>query len=504
MKTLRQAYGTKFIEAEMFKMAAAKVRQTTTYYEALPNVLRKVSQLGALDPFVAYTADRYRIVYNTYKIGMGELRSGNPALMKAGAARLLATTTMLAGAATIGANLHIPAAMRDALRSKVKDYDKSGVIVMNPPDKDGNFSYTNLSYLIPSSIVTEAAASATRGDSPSEAWNNFFSTLGQQFLGSPLWLKPLLDIKNNSNYGKPIYSELDRVVFADKPFSGERTQAGDIGKYLINELAVPSAVNQVRNMIEAKDGAVTRPSGKVIDIENELLSLASLRVTKFNLSATTLAEAKGFANDNRELGSLHQKDQDVALTDKDKSVAYNNFERRYQKVFTNVSEWVDNSKKLGMSNNDLASIGKDAKLPANLLLGAIDGIYVPPPVEKKISASEQIVKYVEEGLTKPQIFDQIKKQIKLNPMEGEALANAFKSNIIETIRNASPTDKLLLQYNSTDGSKAEYITQQLQKMQERDGQALTHGYLKGLIRKRVVNEIDLYYLKSKHGITVNP
>ena len=504
MKTLRQAYGTKFTEAEMFKMAAAKVRQTTTYYEALPKALRKASQLGALDPFVAYTADRYRIVYNTYKIGMGELRSGNPALMKAGAARLLATTTMLAGAATIGANLHIPEGMRDALRSKVKAYDKSGVIVMNPPDKDGNFSYTNLSYLIPSSIVMESAASAMRGDSPSEAWNNFWSTLGQQFLGSPLWLKPYEDIKKNSNYGKPIYSELDRVVFADKPFSGERTQAGDIGKYLINELAVPSAVNQVRNMIEAKDGAVIRPSGKVIDIENELLSLASLRVTKLNLSATTLSEAKDFANDNRELGSLHQKDQDVALTDKDKAVAYNNFERRYQKVFTNVSEWIDNSKKIGMSNNDLALIGKDAKLPANLLLGAIDGIYVPPPVEKKISAPEQILKYVEEGKNKQQIINEIVKVQRTSPPEALALKNAFTANLIEVIRNASPTEKLLLGLDSVDGSKADYIAKQLEKMKQTDGPGLTYGYIRGLITKGVVNKNDAFYLETKHGITVKP
>ena len=108
-------------------------------------------------------------------------------------------------------------------------------------------------------------------------------------------------------------------------------------------------------MLEAKEGAVTRPSGRIVSVENELMSLAGLRVTTLNVPTATLAEAKVFANDNRNIGSLYAKDQDVSLTDKDKSVAYNNFERRYQKVFTNVSEWIDNSKKLGMSNNDLAS-----------------------------------------------------------------------------------------------------------------------------------------------------
>ena len=73
--------------------------------------------------------------------------------MKAGASRIAATTLMIGGAATLGANLHIPEGMRDALRSKVKAYDKSGLIVMNAPDKDGNFSYSNLNYLIPSSVV---------------------------------------------------------------------------------------------------------------------------------------------------------------------------------------------------------------------------------------------------------------------------------------------------------------------------------------------------------------
>jgi hypothetical protein len=503
MKTLRQAYGNAMPEAEMFKLAAAKVRQTTTYYEALPKALRKASQLGALDPFVAYTADRYRIVYNTYKIGIGEIKSGNPALMKAGYNRILSSTFMLAGAATVGANLHIPAGMRDALRSKVKDYDKSGVIVMNPPDKDGNFSYTNLSYLIPSSIVMEAAASAMRGDSPLEAWNNFWSTLGQQFLGSPLWLKPYLDLKNNSKYGKPIYSELDRVVFADKPFSGERTQAGDIGKYLINELAVPSAVNQVRNMIEAKDGAITRPSGRVIDIENELLSLASLRVTTLNLPATTLSEAKAFAGQENKNSTMYKEAQKIALTDRDKQSAYGNFERRYQQTFQNVSEWVDNSKKLGMSDDDLAEMGKEANIPSPLLLGALDKQYVPPAAEAKISASEQIVKFIDDGKSQAQILNEIIKLQRTSPPEALALKNAYTANLHQVIRGASPKDKLLLGLNSTDGSKADYLATQLQSMQQTQGPLLTYAYLKGLVKKGVVNKIDAYHLQSRHGITLS-
>jgi len=503
MKTLRQAYGNAMSEAEMFKLAAAKVRQTTTYYEALPKALRKASQLGALDPFVAYTADRYRIVYNTYKIGMGELRSGNPALMKAGAARLLATTTMLAGAATLGANLHIPAAMRDALRSKVKDYDKSGTIVMNPPDKDGDFSYTNLSYLIPSSIVMEGALSAARGDSPSEAWHNFWSTIGQQFLGSPLWLKPYQDLKNNSKYGNPIYSELDSVVFADKPFSGERTQAGDIGKYLINELAVPSAVNKIRNMIEAKDGAVIRPSGRKVSIENELLSLASLRVTNLNLPTTTLSEAKAFAGQENKNSTMYKEAQKIALTDRDKQNAYGNFERRYQQTFKDVSEWVDNSKKLGMSDDNLAEIGKEANIPSHLILGALDKQYVPPPVEAKMSASEQIVKFIEDGKSKAQILNEIIKLQRTSPPEAMALKDAYKSNLHEVIRGASPKDKLLLGFNSTDGSRADYLATQLQSMQQTQGPLLTHAYLQGLVKKGVINKIDAYHLRSRHGITLS-
>ena len=53
--------------------------------------------------------------------------------------------------------------------------------------------------------------SAARGDSPREAMQNFASVLGQQLLGSPLWLKPAQDIFNNEKYGKPVYSEMDFI-----------------------------------------------------------------------------------------------------------------------------------------------------------------------------------------------------------------------------------------------------------------------------------------------------
>jgi len=43
----------------------------------------------------------------------------------------------------------------------------------------------------------------------------------------------------------------------------------------------------------------------------------------------------------------------------------------------------------------------------------------------------------------------------------------------------------------------------LQSMQQTQGPLLTHAYLQGLVKKGVINKIDAYHLRSRHGITLS-
>jgi len=499
LKTLNKAY-PHLTADERFSMAAAIVRQTTTSYDALPKIIKTASKGLGLDPFVAYTADRYRTVYNTYKIALNEINSGNPVLIKSGFRRIAAMTTMIAVPAAIAYNSGVPENIREALRSKAKTYDRDGLLLFTPPDKKGNYSYTNLSYIFPSAIVTQAALSALRGDDPIKAGKNFLSSFGEQFLGGPLWLQPMLDIKDRVKYGKPVYSKLDELLVPNKYFAGETTQIGKAGKYLINELFIPGAVSFAKDFINTNEGEITKPSGRIVTKKSLLQSLAGWRVFTYNLAATTESEAKSFASQANEIATDYKKEIETSLTDKEKNDAYQNFDRRNQVVYNNVRKWVENSHKLGMSYDQIAELGKKGGMSSQNLLGAIDGIYVKPRQVEEQSASEQIVSWFEKKMTNEQIIAKINDISKTRPIVADALGKAFEANSRKAYLAASPTDRLLLGFNSIDGSRANYVAQQLAVRQQTEGRMLANAHIFSLLSKGILNSIDNFYLETNHGI----
>jgi len=477
LKTMKAAFPKSTLDEQM-KMAAEKVRSLNTNYDSQWKVIRKASQIGALDPFVAYTADRYRIAYNTFRIGLDEIKSGNLALQKAGAARIGSTVALLAGAGVAGANYGIDKNEQEALRRQAPDYLKNGFLKIERNEKN-EVSFSNLNYNIPQSVVMEAAASAMRGDNAKQAAENFFSVFGEQFLGTSLVASPIFQLAANKNsQGVPVISSSDTLA----------QQISSGGKFLLGEWFTPSVVADIKNAKKVWDEPVMSTSGKVISLGDiAKANLVGLRIQRYYLPERMTSRARTFnaniASDTR----MFNERKKTSLLESEKQAAYNEFEQRRMNQFKEITQWAKDAKTVGMDENAIAKMGREAKLAPKLILGAIDGIYSPSAYEETLSPTEQIVAWKDSGKTQAQIVALIKAEAKTNPLQAMSLAASYKRMASESIRNITDMDKLIMSLDDANGDRVKYLTQKAKIISDEQGPNLAQGYLLQLEKKGIIS-----------------
>jgi hypothetical protein len=476
LKTIKAAYPKSSLEEQM-KMAAEKVKALNTNYDSQWKVIRKASQVGALDPFVAYTADRYRIAYNTFRIGLDEIKSGNLALQKAGAARIGSTVALLAGAGVAGANYGIDKNEQEALRRQAPDYLKNGFLKIDRNEKN-EVSFSNLNYNIPQSVVMEAAASAMRGDNAKQAAENFFSVFGEQFLGTSLVASPIFQLYENKNsQGVPIISSSDTLV---QRIAGR-------GEFLIGEWFTPSVVADIKNAKKVWDEPVMSTSGKVTSLGDiAKANLIGLRIQRYYLPERMTSRARTFnaniASDTR----MFNERKKTSLLESEKQAAYDEFEQRRMNQFKEITQWAKDAKTVGMDENAIAKMGREAKLAPKLILGAIDGIYSPSAYEETPSPTEQIVAWKDSGKTQAQIVSLIKAQAKTNPLQAMSLASSLQRMATESARGITDMDKLVMSLDDANGDRTKYLIQKAQSISKEKGPNLAQGYLLELEKKGII------------------
>ena len=477
LKTMKAAFPKSTLDEQM-KMAAEKVRSLNTNYDSQWKVIRKASQVGALDPFVAYTADRYRIAYNTFRIGLDEMKSGNPALQKAGAKRISYTVALLAGAGVAGSNYGIDRNEQEALRRRAPDYLKNGFLSISRTG-DNEVGFSNLNYNIPQSIVMEAAAAAMRGDNSQQAAENFMSVFGEQFLGVSLYSSPIFQLKANENsQGVPIYSSNDLPL----------EFAGNIGKFLIGEWFTPSVVADIKNANKVWDEPVMSTSGKITNMGDiALANLIGIRIQRYSIPERMTSEARAFNANIAEDSRMFKEKKKTSLLESEKQAAYNEFEQRRMRQFDKITQWAKDAKTLGMDENAIAKMGREAKLSPKLILGAIDGIYSPSAYEETPSTTEQIMAWKDSGKTQAQIVALIKAEAKTNPLQAMSLASSYKRMASESIRGITDMDKLIMSLDDANGDRVKYLTQKAKIISDEQGPNLAQGYLLQLEKKGIIS-----------------
>lgn len=487
LSTIKQAFPG-MSDAEAFKVAAARTRATSQDYDYLPSSLKKLSQFGGLDPFISYTADRFRVVYNAYRIALEDLASGNPVLRRAGAKRIASMTAVLAAAGTIGVNSHLSKEEEEALRRRLPDRDMDGFLRISERQPDGSFTYTNLNYNIPQTIVTEAAAAAMRGDSPSQSAKRFASVVGQQLFGANLVISPILDVsQNRTESGQPIYTK-------NQPFLGK---ALDATMYLGSKWFVPLVIPEIKKAYEATK-QVAAASGQKYNLADMALSnFAGIRKYRIDLPTKFRVDAARLGRDFSDDQTVYSNKKRNLIGEDDKNAAYLEFEAKRRFAWQRASQIVKDARTLGYNDSQVVDMLKGG-IPSRLLLGAMEGIYLPSSKVETIGPAEQFEEWESKGIKSVQdIRNEISKIARTDRPRAISLINHLRESIITERRGVTPTDKLLLSMPVSDGSRADYIMVKI-------NQLAAVGDAKGIIRyrdelkkKRIINPDVLNQIKSR-------
>jgi hypothetical protein len=465
--------------SDLMKEAAERTRMTTNYYDALPQSLRDLSSIGALDPFVAYTADRFRVVYNTYKLALKDLSSGNPVLQKAGARRLASMTTVLGAAGYLGANTHLTPEEDKALRNQMPEWDRNGFVKISTPTADGKFKYTNLNYNLPHSATIEAMSAALNGRGPEEAFTNFMSSIGQQAFGAPLLLAPISQVVTGRNrYGLPITSENAKLY----------QQVFDKSAYLLDATVIPLAVREAGKLYKTmKDSGqkITDSAGNVYGVEEVLKeNFAGVREKTIDIGKRLQLSASNINRDLMNDRIAYRSQFKKSMTSQDTQNAYASFEERYRNTFARATQLVNDARALGVNDEDLITLLKKDKnqIPNSLLLGVISGIYIPPAVED-VNPTKAVYEEIQASVPESKRTAAIEKAARENPTIAQSLVSRYRQDLRNKALKISEIDKLILSQDEADGDRARFI---FQKMQTLPDDLMRTAYLEDLRKKRII------------------
>lgn len=484
LAALKKAFPNEKMESLM-KRAAEKVRLTTQDYDSLPRFIRNFSSVGFLDPFVSYTADRFRVVFNTYKLGFQEMASGNAVLKKRGASRIASMSTILGGVGYVGSNLGMSDEEQQAVRNRMPSWDRDSLVDISKND-DGTYSYINLNYTFPHATVIEAASLAARQATPEEAFSALSVSLGKQLFGANLLLAPVSEVvSGKTKYGTPITSENAPIYkqFIDKS-----------GYFLDNTLnpLVVRETNKFFKTLKSKDFKVETSGGQVYTM-NDLIAenFAGIRKKTLDPYSRLKTDAFGLSKTMSDDRISYASDRRRALDDAGKQEAYQQYVQLHRNVFDKVKKIVNDSRTLGLTDEEIALTLKDGRIDSQTILGAITDTYLLPPVEKDRSAEL----LADEVMNLPAFRrgSAISKIAREQPKIATSVANRVKSQMRDLALGVNEIDRLIGALDANDGTRAKYISQHLAKLGTEQEQQAYINELKG---KRLLTPLVYEQLKA--------
>jgi hypothetical protein len=207
-------------DSQLERMAADKVLATAQSSSQAPPLVQEVTKSGIgllFAPFLRFKVEVPRIVLNTYKTAMAEMKSSNPVLKQRGITRFAGMTAMLSGVSAIvpavaSAVAGIGEDEDEALRSSVPEYLRNHTFFYRRK-ADGQLQSWDFTFLNPFSILADPTMRSMeqlfRGN-PAKAAAKFVETaIFDQYLDDQILSSAVQSLRDNENPStkKPIYEE---------------------------------------------------------------------------------------------------------------------------------------------------------------------------------------------------------------------------------------------------------------------------------------------------------
>ena len=348
---------------ELKRMAARKILMTAQSYSQAPPIVSEItkSPIGLLfSPFLRFKAEMFRIPFNTYKLGLEEIRSGNPVLRTRGIQRIAGMTSVLgvvsaavpilfSALSGIGDDEH----EEEAMRAGIPEYYRGNTFFMYM--RGGKLRSADFTYVNPFAGVVDPilrSIEQIRQGNFSEAGAAFaLGYLKDQFLDTQILAGAVINAAKNTDHstGKPIWNR-----GADEPID----VASKLFGYVFSEAYTPRIWKDAVKMYDAGS-----PSGVGYAFLEAFRPFREHDVDFENqFQRYLLDHKKRYANVKSELGELRKNE---VMDDADiREIIDKNIENR-RKMNYELMRVTKGFSSLGVRNDKLISIMNDMKIGQN-------------------------------------------------------------------------------------------------------------------------------------------
>ena len=380
--------------AEIEAAAARMTNNTFANYDKLSNIVRSLSRIGALDQFVAFSAELTRNMYNQGKyvaqmttgtfgkdIGLDPARANKTQMRLQGVKRGAALAGVTAGADAIITQWNESKGVTEKDEEQfgfsiAPEWDSNKKLIIIPDETGRQGRYVNPEYVLPQTIAAKAF-DAGMSDSPVEKLAEFAK---DQFVGSPgtFPFKAMAKILLGRDTGGKLISVDPRTV----------EQAKDAIGIIYNDTLRPGAQNTIEKWSDSLAGRGDRTT------KDNALRMLGVRDFRWNAETSFINKLFDISEPMRqaktEYSSSLRKFTDNRISREELDATYEemNTARRL-----NMDIMRQHYKNLGggtwkYSQDERIVMMKEAGVSSADILDVIEGTYTDIPLVKEESTSQ--------------------------------------------------------------------------------------------------------------------
>jgi hypothetical protein len=455
--------------ALVYRKAIDVTKRVYPNSQMVPEVVKKFSTVGALEPFVAYKWSIFQTTIETVKTVTTDIdegrRTGNPRMIKAGVARLTGLIGALYGAYWLNEAYNqlngVSGEQDKALRRRLPDWDRTGMLVV-PTLTPDEVAYANQSYLLPQSMISAAIKAGLEGVTPAQAGAAFIKeTAGSMVSDGGLILKPVMETVTGYNeYGRRIYprdggkyvdvSEIQADAIRNAATGGQNLVVGAM--HVLKSTAPGFMTEGMKWYKSARDEV--GPDGQVYKPSDLGARLLGVRLQRINLPLQFERQAgELFSRINEARTEFGRARNRKDATPESIETAYQMSEQSRKIVYRDLVQYLDDAKLLSQDREATIRMLQKAGVPSDFLLGAINKIYVPGTKEKDVSARDQF-----EALKRLPEAEQDAERLRLQS-EDPRLKKQFQALEREKRAGITSEVRMIRNIDEEDGKRARFIAQ---------------------------------------------
>lgn len=479
---------TPLSEQSVKKLAAKTTNATYQNYDYLNQGLRTLSRYGVLGQFAAFSLELMRNQYNQVKLAKkmldgsfgkelaGELGPPNMrAIQIEGAKRLAALTTVYtASVAGVAMWNKRESGMTDeqiqaAKESVLPEWDKNRQLALKKTP-DGKIYWKNSSYIIPHAQMAAPFVAAYEEQDFKSAVLKGIQTFNEDVAGEGNFLMNALvpAVQNyNPKTGRPISKEVDKIddIIERTGWFAEETWTPGIAREIeraTSETKPQPASQTVMRQVGIRVNDITVEDG------------ARFKINGIKENLTALSSDLSYMRNKKTGDELESE--------------YQKLNQTYKDNVGELAKHAKNYKTLGMSEDQVIRMMRNNGVGAKIALAAMDGEIVDLPKTPRVSITER---YEALTGTREEKERQIREIAKTEPFIAKSLVEKHKEVLIDDRLNISERDKAIRSLGSEDGTRAEYIWQQMQKSSDPD------GLLRQYTQRKLVTPEVLYQIRLR-------